>query len=185
MTDDCADTVGIDGRMAGLELRDTLLVLRPGPRVGFVLLFRKRLSESGVVGQVLATGTGGINIEACRVRRNATATKRRWPSNVVIVHDRDCRPDFVRGLLPEESCASTCAALLLDRLSGDLGTHGGGSRGAGGQHGMFRPLPAQPGITTGYGDAGGASRSYPQFADEDGLRNWLRQLVCDQAQSSC
>lgn len=58
---------GIVGRLAGLELRDTLLVLLPGPATGIVFLFRKPFSEPTVAAQVLATGTGGLNIDACRV----------------------------------------------------------------------------------------------------------------------
>lgn len=58
---------GIVGRLAGLELRDVLTVLLPGPSIGFVFLFRKPVEASTVAAQVLATGTGGLNIAACRV----------------------------------------------------------------------------------------------------------------------
>jgi general stress protein YciG len=50
-----------------LELRDTILVLQPGPRASFIFLFRKPLKENTVVEQVASTGTGGINVEACRI----------------------------------------------------------------------------------------------------------------------
>jgi len=59
--------VGIEGRLAGLELRDSLLVLRVGPSAGLVLLFRMPLALGTVVSQVLSTGTGGLNVGACRV----------------------------------------------------------------------------------------------------------------------
>lgn len=59
--------VGLEGRLLGLELRDTLLVLRPGPTAGFVFLFRQPLTESTVAAQMIATGTGGLNIGGCRV----------------------------------------------------------------------------------------------------------------------
>ncbi len=58
---------GLDGRRAGLELRDTLVVLGPTTRVRFALLFRKSLDEATLVEQVLKTGTGALNIDACRV----------------------------------------------------------------------------------------------------------------------
>lgn len=58
---------GIVGRVAGLELRDALAVLLPGPGVGLVFLFRKPVSEPTVAAQMLKTGTGGLNIGACRV----------------------------------------------------------------------------------------------------------------------
>ena len=110
-------TVGIEGRLAGLYLRDTTLVFRPGPTSGFVLLFRKPLAEATVAAQVLATGTGAMNINACRVSTfdkynrapassgfsgisgYATGTGRmsdssnagRWPPNVVLVHEPGCK----------------------------------------------------------------------------------------------
>ena len=57
---------GLEGRFLGLELRDTILVLRPGPRVGFIFLFRVPLSGT-VLDQVVKTGTGVLNVDACRV----------------------------------------------------------------------------------------------------------------------
>jgi hypothetical protein len=67
-----ADCDGIEGRKAGYELRDTLLVLGPGldgdwPTASYVLLFRKSLAESTVAEQILSTGTGALNIDGCRV----------------------------------------------------------------------------------------------------------------------
>jgi hypothetical protein len=65
LTDNPEDA--LEGRTAGLELRDCLLVLRPGPTASFVFLFRKPLDESTLADQVAKTGTGGINIAACRI----------------------------------------------------------------------------------------------------------------------
>lgn len=59
--------VGLEGRLLGLEMRDALLVLRPGPSTGLIFLFRKPCEESTVAAQVLKTGTGGINVDGCRV----------------------------------------------------------------------------------------------------------------------
>ncbi len=72
--DDQADLVGIAGRMVGLELRDTLVVLRPGPRLSLLLLFRKPVEEATVIAQVLRTGTGGLNLDACRVESSEAIT---------------------------------------------------------------------------------------------------------------
>jgi hypothetical protein len=57
----------IEGRLRGLELRDTILVLRAGPRSGYIFLFRAPFEKSTVAEQVLATGTGGLHIEVGRV----------------------------------------------------------------------------------------------------------------------
>lgn len=63
LTEDERDAVEL--RRRGLEFRDTVLILGPqGTRYG--LLFRVPLHDT-VVEQVLSTGTGAINIDACRV----------------------------------------------------------------------------------------------------------------------
>jgi hypothetical protein len=109
--------VGVEGRLAGLELRDALCVLRPGPSMSYVFLFRKPLSEPTVAEQVLKTGTGALHIDACRVGKlpyteaqwhqkglsrptvntygvhKGSATDLptgRWPSNFVLVHGPAC-----------------------------------------------------------------------------------------------
>lgn len=68
-----ADLVGVQGRFVGLELRDALVVLQTGPRVSVVLLFRKPVVES-VTAQVMATGTGGLNLGACRPETDEVIT---------------------------------------------------------------------------------------------------------------
>lgn len=114
LTDDAE--AGIEGRRLGLELRDTILILRPGPKASFIFLFRKPISENTVSEQVASTGTGAINVEACRIQGgrvqvsagpvggyhgSPTAYEKgtgaiydnhgRWPPNVVIVHGPGCR----------------------------------------------------------------------------------------------
>lgn len=59
---------GLDLRHRGLELRDTLLVLRP-QGTGFAFLFRRPV-EGTVAENVLRHGCGGLNINACRVGTN-------------------------------------------------------------------------------------------------------------------
>ena len=68
--------VGIEGRLVGLELRDTLLVLRSGPQSSFVFLFRKPCAENTVAEQMAATATGAINVAACRVGFNSDADRK-------------------------------------------------------------------------------------------------------------
>ena len=56
----------LQARIAGFEVRDSVLIATPkGLRT--VWLYRKPLEKSTVRDQVLATGTGAINIDACRV----------------------------------------------------------------------------------------------------------------------
>lgn len=109
---------GLVGRYKGWEVRDTFLVLAPGPTNFFVHLFRVPLEESTIVKQVLKTGTGSLNIRACRVgteeiktsvivRTNNRWQERggyytpgrvfyghahvgRWPSNLLLIHAPGC-----------------------------------------------------------------------------------------------
>jgi hypothetical protein len=108
-----AAEAGVQGRLVGLELRDAITVFWPGPVSSFVFLFRVPV-ERTIVAQVLATGTGAINVDGCRVgsantRRVNTAeigyngNRRtletyttgsdggRWPPNVLFVHGPNCR----------------------------------------------------------------------------------------------
>ncbi len=54
-------------RAWGLELRDTLLVLSPGPSFEPAFLFRVPLSEGTMAENVLKHGTGALHIDASRV----------------------------------------------------------------------------------------------------------------------
>ena len=58
--------VGRVGREAGFIVRDSLLVLLPGPYVMTAWLFRAPL-EGTVVENVFCQGAGGLNVDACRV----------------------------------------------------------------------------------------------------------------------
>lgn len=158
LADADADLVGVDARAAGLEFRDTLLVLRAGPKASFVLLLRKPLVEGTIVEQVLATGTGAMNIDACRAssegntttaRARGTRSRKywrtgvivgkaipsslgRWPTNLVIVHSTDCA---------EGGCAPTCP-LANDHLT-----------------------------------ATDAHKYYPQLRTDTELLSWLHSLI--------
>lgn len=137
------------------------------------ILARKPLAEKTVAAQVLATGTGAINIDASRVgsgedrssgglarietvfqdgNQAERPTGGRWPSNVALTccgnnpHDPDC------------------AVALLDAMSGVL-TSGNptNERGNGGIWSPSSGLPAGP----QYGDSGGASRFFPVLPVDD------------------
>lgn len=63
----------IEGRAAGFEMRDTLLILSTGPRSRYAFLFRKPTDEATVLAQIVTTGTGALNIGACRIGWGADA----------------------------------------------------------------------------------------------------------------
>lgn len=56
----------MEGRQAGLELRDTLLILSPGPRCRYAFLWRVPTNETAVE-QMASTRTGCLNVGACRI----------------------------------------------------------------------------------------------------------------------
>lgn len=61
-----AEEIGLTLRRKGLEHRDTLMVLN-GTRTFVVLFFRNPRSERTTLAQVLKTGTGALNIRACKI----------------------------------------------------------------------------------------------------------------------
>jgi DNA methylase len=121
------------------------------------ILVRKPLSEPNVAANVLAHGTGALNVDGCRVASvdslarpineannavygaykqfgNPVEPPGRWPANLVLSHAEGCRQVGTR------------------RVQGTVG----GSRGAGGQHGAYSPLSAQPDQKhLGYADLNG------------------------------
>ena len=96
--------IGLEGRRRGLELRDTLLIVSAQePR--FAFLFRAGL-EGTVAENILKHGTGGLNIDGCRVTTGESLTGGRWPTNMVFVHGEGCKRDgvkTVRGTPPTPS----------------------------------------------------------------------------------
>lgn len=139
---------------AGFEIRDSItwLYATGFPKTRNAI---KPASEPIVVGRaplagtvaanVQEHGTGGLNIDACRVES-------RWPANVVLSHYPDC----------EETCTSGCPVLELDDQSGVLtsgaldrsritATNGEGWRFNGTREGTYGP------------NSGGASRFFPTF----------------------
>lgn len=147
-----------------------------------VVVARKPL-EGTVASNVLAHGTGALNVDGCRVgaglfvpgggsnlpsggimgRKNsgkpstAGHTSGRWPANVVLGHTPDCDVIYEgRGeIRPEGPCAPGCPVAELDRQSGESSSRVGKPRGA--AHSEGRGMTA-----TGaeYADSGGASRFF-------------------------
>lgn len=85
---------------AGFELRDTLMWLYsqgfPKSRTALkpayepIVLARRSLSERNVVANVLRWGTGGLNIDGCRIETYQQPSGR-WPANLVLSHMPECR----------------------------------------------------------------------------------------------
>jgi DNA modification methylase len=144
------------------------------------ILCRKPLAEQTVAGQVLATGTGALNIDGSRVEgqkpsvpqpafnsptgrvygfqagigRNGSMSgdsQGRWPPNFLLTHSAAC----------DDVCAPDCPVAVLDQQSGhtessDRTRH----------YGAFKSVAKGMEYahdTSGYADEGGASRFFPTF----------------------
>ena len=130
-----------------------------------IVLARKPLAEKTVARNVLAHGTGAINVDGCRIPTDedtgraqgsdirggnwVSSTRKstyvsagspsgRWPANVLLDHH---------------------AAAWVDEQSGITQSPTSTGRGAGGQNGMYSPIGGQ-GTVPAPGDKGGASRFF-------------------------
>ena len=193
---------GLLGRYKGWEVRDTFLVLVPGPTNFFVHLLRVPLEESTIVEQVLKTGTGAINVEACRVGAEeikTTAFKRndnrwqtrggfytpgrvnpenahigRWPPNLLLIHAPECSA---------LKCVNDCPASLLDLQGEHMGSHASGlvsgfRRGSKATNATNFFAKNEFSISHGYGyETMGVSRFFPQFKDISEMLTWINHLI--------
>lgn len=119
-----------------------------------VVVARKPIHGT-VAANVLAHGTGAINVDGCRVKgegrpQQSVNDAGRWPPNILLSHAPDCG----------DECAEGCAVAEMDGQSGTLKS---GNRKAGEyetQGYMGAKANPMPSIV---GDTGGASRFFPVF----------------------
>lgn len=152
------------------------------------ILCRKPLAEGTVAANVLAHGTGAMNIDACRVpgqpeptrfnpskhqhdgwrmaasgeetAHNAAAKDGRWPTNLLLSHAGDC------GI----ECVEACPVAEMDAQSGvsksaksGLARIGNRAAGIWADERAERGEPDNAGVRSAFGDSGGASRFFPTF----------------------
>jgi len=178
---DCFET--FSGRFQGWELRDTLLVLTPGPSTLYVFLFRVPLQESTVIAQVLKTGTSGLNIDACRIgtqtKTNSSSPSKfrqvvhnygRWPSNLLLIHHAECVNDQAW------TCHPSCPVRLLDKQSGERPSGTSNGNALVGEI-PTKGIPLRRGTLISRYDTGGASRFYPQFKNLSECLDWINKLI--------
>ena len=151
------------------------------PAVEVWWLIRKPLSEKSIAANVLRWGTGGLNIDGCRIgtdendlnkmdrHKNPTRTGwiansamqdstyapnnlGRFPSHLLLSHSLFCTP---------EQCAPECPVRVMDEQSG-VRKNGGPNYSGGNRQSMFgNTKVVNP--TQYAGDSGGASRYFAQF----------------------
>jgi site-specific DNA-methyltransferase (adenine-specific) len=135
-----------------------------------ILLTRKPLIGT-VAENVQAHGTGGINVDACRIDGESTV---RMNSPPVGYSDNNVSTNYQTGSnlgrWPANVVLDEEAAAILDEQSGDLGKSTGTSAGTPGRPGILGRVAGDK-RATGKNDSGGASRFFyvakPSRAERD------------------
>lgn len=106
------ERAALEARRYGFTLRDTLLVYSPG-RAEVAYLLRKTLGEPTVAENLMKHGTGGINIERCRVSWGAEKpSQEEWnrlgsggsgESTTAFLQHTAIREYYAKGLIPVPS----------------------------------------------------------------------------------
>jgi site-specific DNA-methyltransferase (adenine-specific) len=133
------------------------------------ILVRKPLSEKTVAANVLKWGTGGINVDGCRVETNDGYTDNRVTQGVntskTSFAPASARRTFEpgSGRFPANVTLDETAAEMLDEQSGELGRSSGGgmNRDSKGGRNAYAPgINRLKKRNVGHGDTGGASRFF-------------------------
>jgi len=95
-----SETDALSARAAGLTLRDSLLILTPGPRTLTAFLFRQP-PEGTIAENVLKHQHGGLNIDACRIGYGAKSLDEvRKEAGSPGRHSSKCQMDYEGGWGP-------------------------------------------------------------------------------------
>ncbi len=159
-----------------------------------VILARKPLATGRTVAaNVLEFGTGGVNIDGCRISASdekpvRPSVKRddnqvygkglgagiqdepegRWPPNIILTHSPGCRTVLSCFADDEDAavqeCAADCPVAEMDRQSGVSKSQRQTGKRAG-KHATdaYGDFAGQENVMMGHDDSGGASRFFPCF----------------------
>ena len=168
------------------------------PAMEPVVLARKPLAEKNLAANVLAWGTGGINVDGCRVEtgestvrdNNKTiggngiyqggrayvtgSTSGRWPAN--LVHDGSPEvlagmPETSSGAMKREVSAYDGESMFLNGRSGPSNQHGDSGSAA-----RFFYCAKADGLERSYGLPKGKKNRHPTVKPLD-LMRWLVRLI--------
>ena len=168
------------------------------PAMEPVVLARKPLAEKNLAANVLAWGTGGINVDGCRVEtgestvrdNNKTiggngiyqggrayvtgSTSGRWPAN--LVHDGSPEvlagmPETSSGAMKREVSAYDGESMFLNGRSGPSNQHGDSGSAA-----RFFYCAKADGLERSYGLPKGKKNRHPTVKPMD-LMRWLVRLI--------
>jgi DNA modification methylase len=128
-----------------------------------IVLARKPLSEKTVVENVLKWGTGGINIDDCRVGTETIKTQggQKFPN--LYGNFKECKESYHQGRFPANVILDEEAGRMLDEQSGSIsyGNKPGGYSYSDRQYAVQGFVKdCKPKAPSNYGDSGGASRFF-------------------------
>jgi DNA modification methylase len=132
------------------------------------VLARKPLSESSIAANVLMHGTGGINVDGCRIQAGDAIGRTRHDGGILGNGTSYELPDSKHPLTDGRWPANLIHDGSEEVLAGFPETHAPGSNGSKqSERNIYSPLGAQPQIDT-YADSGSAARFfYTAKADAD------------------
>ena len=185
-----ADLTGLALRVARWEIRDSLhhlfgsgfpkslnlahelpewdgwgTALKPAHEVWW--LVRKPISGT-VAANVLEWGTGGLNVDGCRVE--GSTTQGRWPTNLLLTHSASCT---------EEDCAPDCPVLELGRQSGVSSSVKNMGRNGSDVDCSTYGLRRSEDRMRGHNDTGTAARFFPTFRYQAKPSRSEREAGCE------
>jgi len=136
-----------------------------------ICVARKPLSEKSVAENVLKWGTGGINIDGCRVGTDGVIIKGGTGKIMNGINPRkNGEHHNSEGRFPANIILDEIAGELLDEQSGERKV-GKGSRSGGFQKGYIDGEVVNRVVNEGYNDKGGASRFFYQAKVSKAERN--------------
>lgn len=123
-----------------------------------ICLARKPLSEKTVAANVLRWGTGGINVDGCRIGRDEKLGRMNSKPSLFIHKNTTPYVDNSRGLgrFPANILLDESAAAILDEQSGESRSRSGGDLG---NRQIWGSVTGQQ-KRDGFDDSGGASRFF-------------------------
>lgn len=133
-----------------------------------IVVARKPLAGA-IAANVLAHGTGALNVAGCRVGSEVLEPVTRGVSKIGTFDGADGNVTGARvGRWPSNVVLDESQASALDEQTGILksGMMRAGTQKAGKSAGILGEFKAQPSVNDTYGDAGGASRFFPTFRYE-------------------
>lgn len=132
------------------------------PATEFWTLARKPLSENTVSANVLKWGTGGINIDGCRIETDDTLGRETYQSERIYKTGFDDKTGYIdntngKGRFPANVIFDEFTGKILDEQSGESFSSGGTGEASKVSNGSINWKPSNTG---GFYDVGGASRFF-------------------------